>query len=48
MNYAKPEVTLLGNVVSAIQDPSEKSGPVMEVDPSNPYLASINAYAADE
>lgn len=48
MPYEEPEVNLVTSAAKAIQDPMEKSNQILEADPSEPYLASASAYAADE
>lgn len=47
MNYVKPEVNLLANAVTSIQDPTNKAElDVQDIDLVD--TASVNAYASDE
>jgi hypothetical protein len=48
MKYSKPEVTVLDNALTAIQDQTEKPG---TLDPDNmtvPFIGTTSAYQADE
>ena len=48
-NYAKPEIALLERAVTMVDNPTDKSDPmILAADPSNPYLGSTTVYVADE
>jgi hypothetical protein len=45
--YSKPQLTQSGSASEAIQQPALKISVVLE-GPSDPFIATVNAYAADE